>query len=573
MQSRGFSALPLIGILAVIYFAVGKFGLMLASLHASASPVWPSAGIALAATLLFGYRVWPAIFIGAFLANVTTAGNVATSFAIATGNTLEALAGAWLVNRFAGGTNVFDRLQGVFKFALAAGISTIISPAFGVTSLGVAGFADWANYGAIWLTWWLGDATGDLVFTPLVLLWSIASKRSWNKKEAAEVGALLLLLVVLSAVVFGGWPAVSARNYPIVLICGPIVIWTAFRFTQREIATGIFILSAIAVWGTLHGFGPFVRETENQSLLAVQWWTAVLSITAMALSAAMTERRRVEEELQQQKVVVESANGTKDHFLAMPSPELRTPLTPVISALESLETEPAQTEGDRSVEPKSDLEPEIAHLLSIDVAGYSKLSNNEQIELLQELNQIVRSTECFRSAEASGKLNRVPMGDGMALLFFHSPEEPVRCALEISRALQDHPHIQLRMGVHSGQVNRVADINDRTSLAGSGINVAQRVLDCGDAGHILLSGHVAEDLTQYRHWRPYLHDLGECEVKHGLRLQLFNLYKDNLGNPQVPEKLKRRRWNQQAAAIRPVNPPRSPKFLLTVALVVSAVAL
>src|SRR6201982_1526348 len=233
MQSRRFSGLPLIGVLAVIYFIAGKLGLMLASLHASASPVWPPAGIALAASLLLGYRAWPAIFIGAFLVNVTTAGNVATSFSIATGNTLEALVGAWLVNRFAGGTNVFDRPQGVFKFALAAGISAIISPAFGVTSLGVASFADWAHYGAIWLTWWLGDATGDPVFTSLGVLWSVASKRGGNKKEAAEVGALLLLLVLLSGVVFGGWPAVFARNYPIVLICGPLMLWTDFRFTQR----------------------------------------------------------------------------------------------------------------------------------------------------------------------------------------------------------------------------------------------------------------------------------------------------------------------------------------------------
>src|SRR5436190_2683833 len=420
MQSRRFSGLLLIGILAVIYFIAGKLGLMLASLHASASPVWPPAGIALAALLLLGYRAWPAIFVGAFLVNVTTAGNFATSFAIATGNTLEALAGAWLVNRFAGGRNVFERPQGVFKFALAAAISTVISPVFGITSLALTGFADWANYGAIWLTWWLGDATGDLVFTPLVLLWSAASKRRWNKREAAEVGALLLLLVLLSGIVFGGWLEISARSYPIAFICGPVVIWTAFRFTQRETATGLFILSAIAVWGTLHGFGPFLRETENQSLLALQWWIAVLTITAMALSAGMAERRRIEEELQQQKAVVETANRTKDHFLAMLSHELRTPLTPVISTLESLETEPAQTEGDRFVEPKSDLEPEIAHLLSIDVVGYSKLSNNEQIELLQELNQIVRSTECFRSAEASGMLNRVPLGDGMELLFFNS---------------------------------------------------------------------------------------------------------------------------------------------------------
>src|SRR5216110_4026316 len=262
MQSRAFSGLPVIGLLTLGYFIAGKFGLLLASLHASASPVWPPAGIALAALLLLGYRAWPAIFVGAFLVNVTTAGNFATSFAIATGNTLEALAGAWLVNRFAGGTNVFDRPQGVFKFALAAGISTIISPAFGVTSLGVAGFADCANYRAFWLTWWLGDATGDLVFTPLVLLWSAASKRRWNKREAAEVGALLLLLVLLSGIVFGGWLEISAKNYPISFVCGPLLIWAAFRFTQRETAAGIFILSAIAVWGTLHGFGPFVRETE-----------------------------------------------------------------------------------------------------------------------------------------------------------------------------------------------------------------------------------------------------------------------------------------------------------------------
>ncbi len=230
---------------------------------------------------------------------------------------------------------------------------------------------------------------------------------------------------------------------------------------------------------------------------------------------------------------------------------------------------------DTSAESRPDLPLEIAHLLLIDAVGYSKLLVNEQIELLQELNQIVRNTEQFRAAEARGKLIRVPTGDGMALLFFHSPEEPVRCALEISRTLQDHPHIQVRMGVHSGPVNRVTDVNDKTNFAGSGINVAQRVLDCGDAGHILLSGHVAEDLTEYRHWQPYLHDLGECDVKHGLRLHLFNAYKDNLGNPQVPEKLKRgRRWKQTSGvSIRPLITPRWPKYVLTAVLVVSAVAL
>jgi TolB-like protein/class 3 adenylate cyclase/Tfp pilus assembly protein PilF len=229
---------------------------------------------------------------------------------------------------------------------------------------------------------------------------------------------------------------------------------------------------------------------------------------------------------------------------------------------------------DSPAEPTPDLQLEIAHLLLMDVVGYSKLLVNEQIELLQELKQIVRGTESFRAAEARGELIRVPTGDGMALVFFHSPEEPARCALEISRALHDHPSIQLRMGVHSGPVNRVIDVNEKTNIAGSGINVAQRVLDCGDAGHILLSAHVAEDLAEYRHWQPHLHNLGECEVKYGLRLHLFNLYKDGLGNPQVPEKLRRgRRKHAPAVSVRPITAPRLPRVVLLVALVASAVAL
>src|SRR5215471_16608961 len=225
-------------------------------------------------------------------------------------------------------------------------------------------------------------------------------------------------------------------------------------------------------------------------------------------------------------------------------------------------------------EVNKEIELEIAHVLLIDVVGYSKLLVNDQIELLQELNQIVRGTECFRAAEASSKLTKLPTGDGMALLFYRSPEEPVRCALEISKALRDHSRIQLRMGVHSGPVNRVTDVNDKTNIAGSGINVAQRVLDCGDAGHILLSAHIAEDLAQYRQWQLALHDLGECEVKHGRRLHLFNLYKDNLGNRQLPEKLKaQKRGRQETAWAHLFSAPGWPKVALTIALLVLAIAL
>src|SRR5437763_1094580 len=228
-----------------------------------------------------------------------------------------------------------------------------------------------------------------------------------------------------------------------------------------------------------------------------------------------------------------------------------------------------------SAELKPDLQLDIAHLLLIDVVGYSKLLVNEQIELVHELNQIVRRTECFQAAEKSSKLIRVPTGDGMALVFFRSPEEPVQCALEISKALKESPNIQVRMGVHSGPINQVTDVNDRVNVAGTGFNVAQRLMDCGDAGHILLSKHLADDLAQYRYWQPYLHDVGECEVKHGLRLHIVNLYKDGLGNSALPGKLGHgKRWRETTGAtVRPISAPVWPKRTLIVALLLSALAL
>jgi TolB-like protein/Flp pilus assembly protein TadD/class 3 adenylate cyclase len=179
--------------------------------------------------------------------------------------------------------------------------------------------------------------------------------------------------------------------------------------------------------------------------------------------------------------------------------------------------------------------------LFLDIVGYSKLLADEQKELVQELNQIVRETEQFRAAEAEGKLTRLPTGDGMVLVFTNNPEAPVECALKISKALQSHPKLKIRMGIHSGPVNPVADVNDQSNLLGAGINVAQRVMYCGDAGHILLSKHFAEDLEQYAHWRPHLHDVGQATDKHGLRVPLVNLHTDQLGNSALPTKLRRAR--------------------------------
>src|SRR6478752_6610298 len=194
-----------------------------------------------------------------------------------------------------------------------------------------------------------------------------------------------------------------------------------------------------------------------------------------------------------------------------------------------------------SPQRSSDVKFEIGHILFIDIVGYSKLLITEQSEQIQKLREIVRGTEQVRLAEAEGKLLRLPTGDGGALVFRNSPEAPVLCALEIGQALKNHPELRVRMGIHSGPINEVTDLNEQANMAGAGINIAQRVMDCGDAGHILLSRHVAEDLEHYERWRPHLHELGEVTVKHGVSVQVVNLYNDSLGNPQVPAKIQRER--------------------------------
>src|SRR5438094_3119660 len=202
-----------------------------------------------------------------------------------------------------------------------------------------------------------------------------------------------------------------------------------------------------------------------------------------------------------------------------------------------------------ATEVKKEIQLEIAHVLFTDIVGYSKLPINQQRALVQRLNEIVRGTDAYQAAETAGRLMTIPTGDGITLVFYHSPEAPVECALEISRALKKHPELQLRMGVHSGPVSGVIDATGKANVAGAGINIAQRVMDCGDAGHILLSKHVTEDLEQYPHWQPHLHELGECEVKHGVHVSVVNLYTAELGNPAVPEKLKAARVAAAAAAV------------------------
>ncbi len=286
--------------LALAYFIVGKLGLKLAFLNASASAVWPCTGIALAALLIFGYRVWPAIFVGGFFVNFTTAGTILTSVSIATGNTLEAVVGCYLVTRFAAGRNAFQRSQNIFKFVLLAGmVGTAISASIGSATLVLAHLAEPSRNLSIWLTWWLGDGVGALVVTPLLLLWVENPSRNWSRRQIIELTLLFFGLIATTWIVFGYGFHNVVKNYPFEYLCFPFLVWAAFRFGRRKAATAICVLALVATWGTVNGYGPFVRISQNASLLLLQSFMAIVAVTTMVLAAETTAHKHAEEHVRQ----------------------------------------------------------------------------------------------------------------------------------------------------------------------------------------------------------------------------------------------------------------------------------
>jgi len=297
---RFFAKLAVIACVTVVYFFAGKLGLSLASINPSATAVWPPAGIALAAFLILGDYVWIAILLGAFLVNITTSGSALPSLAIAIGNTLEAWIGAYLVNRYANGSRAFFRAQDILKFTILAGlVGTLVSATVGVTSLVWGGLALKSDFLAVWSTWLLGDATGILIVTPLLILWARGSRLAWTPARIVEAVFILLLSILVTMAVFGNQSVISAQNYPLEFLIVPCIIWMAFRFSQRETATVTAVISAIAIMGTLQGIGPFARALSNESLLLLQGFMGTVAFIGLIFAALVSERHEIESALRE----------------------------------------------------------------------------------------------------------------------------------------------------------------------------------------------------------------------------------------------------------------------------------
>jgi signal transduction histidine kinase/ActR/RegA family two-component response regulator len=319
-------------VLAVVYIVAGKVGLSLALVNSSATAVWPPTGIAIAALLLFGIRLWPGVLIGAFIVNLSTTSGAASSIGIAIGNTLEAVLAARLVNRFARGARAFERPHDVFKFAFLAGLlATNISATVGTTTLGLFGLAPWSDFGPIWFTWWLGDLGGALIVAPAIIVW--ATDRTALLTRPIERLALGLTALATAVLLFAGTQELSTNREPLGFLTFPVLVWAAVRFGPRDTTAVLLATAAIADWGTLRGFGPFARADVNSSLLFLQAFMTVAAVTSDALAAAIVDRRRAEELVRSTehrlRTVAEEAARVREEFLSIATHELRTPVTTV----------------------------------------------------------------------------------------------------------------------------------------------------------------------------------------------------------------------------------------------------
>jgi signal transduction histidine kinase/ActR/RegA family two-component response regulator len=368
-------------LLTGVYLASAKLGLSLATSAEQVSAVWPPTGIALAALVLLGYRAWPAIMLGAFLANFTTHESFATALGIAAGNTLEAVAGAWLLQRIAQFDASLARLKDVLALiVLAAGVSTALAATVGVTSLCLGGAQPWSSFGSLWGVWWLGDAMGDLIIAPLLLTWATDFGRP---KRVAEATVLLAILLLVSWLGFSAPSRGSGEERTWIYCMFPLVTWAALRFGQRGTTVVTLVASALAIWSTFRGLGPFGTGLIHDRLLSLQLFIGVVSTSALLLSAALAEREHLEDELRVRVGQLAGADRRKDEFLAMLAHELRNPLAPIQSALEILQLPNASSAI--IAEAEEILGRQVKHLIRLvdDLLDMARISRGK-IELRKE---------------------------------------------------------------------------------------------------------------------------------------------------------------------------------------------
>jgi signal transduction histidine kinase/CheY-like chemotaxis protein len=394
----------LLAALTTLYILGGKLGLLFAFVHASATAVWPPTGIALAAFLLFGARVWSAVALGAFLVNVTTAGSVATSLGVAAGNTLEGLLSAWLVNRFAHGRYAFERAQDIFAFVVAVVPGALVSATMGVASLALGGYALWAGFGPIWATWWLGDVTGALIIAPPLLLWA-DRRSSLLLRHPVEAACLLLSIALGGYAVFGGSSPLGPRH-PLAILCLPPLVWAAFRFGRRAAATAILLLSGIALYGTVQGFGPFAVAPAD-SLLMLQTFLATMAVMTLSMAALVwddvRERKRVEGERERARVEAEATSRTKDEFFAMLGHELRNPLGAITTALHVIDL--CGPLDERSGEARAIIRRQVGHLVRLvdDLLDVTRLATGKISLSLRRIDLAAVARHAVASVSARGR--------------------------------------------------------------------------------------------------------------------------------------------------------------------------
>jgi signal transduction histidine kinase/ActR/RegA family two-component response regulator len=326
-----------IAAVAIAYFAAGKVGLYFASFTVSSSSVWPPSGIAFAALLLLGYQIWPGIFLGAFFVNLATSGAVFISLGMATGNTIEAVAAVYLTTRYANGRKLFEHAQDFFKFAALGMLASAISATFGVASLALGGLAHSSEFVRIWATWWLGDVGGFLLFAPVLILWFEKPRLTGDHRRLLEASVTLAAVALFGVLVFAG-AIPKIEHYPIGFICIPVLVWSAFRFGQREAATALVILALSADVGMMRGHGPWARfASEISSLIIPQAFMITMAVMTMTLAAVVWERKRAEDDANEARNQAVAANRAKDQFLAMLGHELRNPIAALASAVRVLQ--------------------------------------------------------------------------------------------------------------------------------------------------------------------------------------------------------------------------------------------